>query len=205
MNQCDFGLCCGSNGIWKISTWARDCSVKDKLVPLYNEEKFGTIPKDEFTGEVTITLEVSTDSSCEIVKGTITPKGGTPVGIEYKSDSLGDYFEHKNGQPKFRFMRFMSLVPKMNRPTESVWDTADGSYLYASMYNIKIDEQPWDQSLTQYAWSVQEGTDEQKADSKSNVLKWIVHNASDISLDSSFEMGVSDRIEIVHQYDYHNS
>lgn len=64
----------------------------------------------------------------------------------------GMVFERDNGLPKARFARFMSLIPRTGKPED---DNADGTYLDATMEELKIDGKPWTDEYLDYVWSVQ--------------------------------------------------
>ena len=100
----------------------------------------------------------------------------------------GQLFKRVDGKPVTRFIRFMSLVPKVGPTT----DDKDDSYLNATLSNLKLcnssGEINWDASNIQFAWSMQGAN---------------INSLKISTLTSSPVASNADRIEIIHRYQLH--
>lgn len=121
-----------------------------------------TLPSGTSTVLFSITLGHTTDENkyeqITIVWDFINSSGQTfnTARCVITGKSNNSLFHTSDGKPFGRFYRFISLIPSNPYAgDESGYDVADGSYLNASLYDIRLNYNTWQDSNIQQAYSVQ--------------------------------------------------
>ncbi len=156
----DIGLACSNNkvengvnrGEWRAYTWGSWTDNNGDKHDIEWDWDFGYNYLFHYTDTVRVNITISITGGMHKIKCDFYA-GNSTTEVQAASCSFitspGEMFPVEGGQPKVRFVRFISLVPLNS-------DNRDYSYLKGTIRNLKLNGATWDYTKIQYAWSVQD-------------------------------------------------
>ncbi|MCL2547217.1 MAG: hypothetical protein FWE06_08545 [Oscillospiraceae bacterium] len=150
---CDIGLVKGSGEKWAPFAWGK-IWAKEGSIEYFVKDGLGE-PIDG-TPTIEVKVEKYSDDDYDYFKAVMTnlDENNVICTLVVREDKWTIYNKDDEFEPWGRFVRFASLVPMI--PPYGVNDTADGSYLDATLRNCKIGGKTWTDKEIEFAWSIQD-------------------------------------------------